>query len=86
MFIDICTELNVPVNEDKTFWVTTCIVFLGLLIDTVARTVSVPTEKISKATDLIERILTKKSKKITVNQLQKICGFLNFLGRCVLPG
>ena len=34
---------------------------------------------------MIDDILHKKSKKITVNQLQKICGFLNFLGRSILP-
>ena len=85
-FMDVCADINFPVNEDKTFWATTCIVFLGLLIDTVAGTVSVPTEKLLKATNLITTMLRKKSKKITVNQLQKICGFLNFLGQCVLLG
>ena len=25
-------------------------------------------------------------RKITVLQLQKICGFLNFLGRAIIPG
>ena len=35
---------------------------------------------------LIESILDKQSKKVTLNQLQKVCGFLNFLGRCVIPG
>ena len=42
--------------------------------------------KIEKAQTLIESVLEKKSKKITISQLQKICGFLNFLGRCVVPG
>ena len=35
---------------------------------------------------MINEVLDKKSKKITLNQLQKICGFLNFLGRCIIPG
>ena len=31
-------------------------------------------------------MLGKKSKKLTLKQLQQICGFLNFLGRCIVPG
>ena len=34
----------------------------------------------------INEILTKKSGQITLKQLQKICGFFNFLGRAVVPG
>ena len=36
--------------------------------------------------ELIDSVLNKKSRKVTLNQLQKICGFLNFLGRCIIPG
>ena len=44
----------------------------------------VPVEKIQKALILIQEVLPKK--KMTLRQLQKICGFLNFLGHCVVPG
>ena len=60
--------------------------FLGLLINTINQCVSIPIEKIRKAKQLINDVLQKKSKKLTLNQLQKICGFLNFLGKCVIPG
>ena len=60
--------------------------FLGLLIDTINQCVSIPVDKVQKARLLISEVLSKKSKKITLNQLQKICGFLNFLGKCVIPG
>ena len=83
-FLDICQEINFPVSEEKTFWAASQMTFLGMLLDTVSQTVSVPTEKIVKGLNLIERVLSRK--KIAINQLQKICGFLNFLGRCVLPG
>ena len=46
----------------------------------------IPVEKVDKAVALIPSILDKKSRKVTLNQLQKVCGFLNFLGRCVIPG
>ena len=35
---------------------------------------------------MITFVLNKKNNKITILQLQKICGFLNFIGRAVLPG
>ena len=55
------------------------ITFLGMLVRSDDQTVSVPIAKIQRALDLIHKILKKSSKKIMVNQLQKICGFLNFL-------
>ena len=86
VFMDICDMINLPVNLEKTYWVTNMLVFLGLLIDTVCQLVLIPTEKISRAKSMINQVLKKKSSKLTINQLQKICSFLNFLGRCVVPG
>ena len=85
-FLQVCDMIAFPVSMEKTFWGCTRIVFLGLLIDTVNQWVCVPIEKVHKAVKLIEIVLDKKSKKVTLNQLQKICGFLNFLGRCIIPG
>ena len=83
-FIDVCGQIGMPVNTKKTFWGTTCLVFLGLLIDTIMQIICIPTEKIDKAKKLIQDILGQK--KVTVHQLQKLCGFLNFLCRAVVPG
>ena len=85
-FLAVCQQICFPVSLEKTFWGTTKLVFLGLLIDTINQCVWIPIEKISRAINLIESILTKTSRKVTLNQLQKVCGFLNFLGRCVVPG
>ena len=85
-FLRICELIQFPVSLEKTFWATTKLVFLGLLIDTINQCVCIPVEKVAKATYLIQAILAKKSKKVTLNQLQKVCGFLNFLGRCIIPG
>ena len=86
VFMDICDMINFPVNYEKMFWAMTQLVFLGLLIDTVRRLVLIPADKVIRAHMLIDGVINNKSKKITLNQLQKICGFLNFLGRCVIPG
>ena len=85
-FIDICSQINFPVSMEKTFWGTTKLSFLGLLLDTVQQLICIPTEKIQKAISLITHVLSKKSKKITLEQLQQITGFLNFLGKAVVPG
>ena len=85
-FLEVCSIIQFPVSMEKTFWATTKLTFLGMLIDTINQTVSIPIEKVQKALKLLAEVLEKKSKKITLNQLQKICGFLNFLGKCVIPG
>ena len=85
-FLDICKSINFPVSIEKTFWGSTVMVFLGLLINTVKRIVCVPEEKISKALLLIDTMLESRKGKVTVKQVQQICGLLNFLGRAVVLG
>ena len=84
LFLDICRQINFPISIEKTFFSSTQMIFLGFLIDTVAQLVLVPKEKIHKGQELIEKALKKR--KITVKQCQHICRFLNFLGRCIIPG
>ena len=47
-FLHICHLISFPVSMEKTFWGTTRLVFLGLLIDTVNQYVCVPVDKIEK--------------------------------------
>ena len=84
MFLEVCRQINFPVNFDKTFWGTTTLTFLGLLIDTVKQLVCIPIDKVQRALAMIEKLL--KAKKTTVHELQKTCGFLNFLSTAVIPG
>ena len=86
IFLFVCDSIKFPVSKEKTFWASTRITFLGLLIDTILQLVCIPLEKIEKAVNLINFFLTKKSKKVTLRQLEQLCGFLNFLGKCVVPG
>ena len=85
-FLDVCALINFPVSVEKMFWSSTQLVFLGMLLNTVDQTVSIPTDKIKKGLDFVNKLLEWKSKKMTVEEVQQLCGFLNFLCRAVVPG
>ena len=85
-FLEVCKRINFPVSLHKTVWGTTRLIFLGLLIDTIVRIVAIPKKKIIKVKELISEILGKNNKKVKVHKMQKICGFLNFLGKAIMPG
>ena len=86
MFLDTCKQICFLVLLEKTFWRTTILVFLGLLIDTEEQVVRIPHEKVSKALDLIQYFLNRANRSITVLQVQRLCGTLNFITRCIIPG
>ena len=86
LFLDVCATINFPVSLEKTFWADTTMIFLGMLINSIDQMVSIPISKIEKAKTLIHTMLGKSSKKTTLKDLQKLCGFLNFLCRAVVPG
>ena len=86
VFMQVCCEICFPVSLEKTYWASTRLVFLRLLIDTIKQLVMLACEKIAKGRELIINILEKTSKKVTVHQIQKLTGFLNFLGRGIIPG
>ena len=85
-FLDICEQVNFPVSMEKTFWGTTKLTFLGLLIDTINQLICIPVEKVQKARELINKVLARKNSKIRLKELQSITGFLNFLGKATVPG
>ena len=85
-FLSLCSEINFPVSLEKTEWASTRVTFLGLLIDTILKLVCVPTDKIQKAKSAILSILDSKKRKVTVHKIESLCGYLNFLCKCVVPG
>ena len=85
-FLDICETLGFPVSMEKTCWGSMVLIFLGLMINTKHQYVGIPIDEIQRAKELIEGILTNRSKKVTVHNLQRVVGFLNFLCRAVVPG
>ena len=85
-FLEVCKEINFPVSMEKTFWGRALLIFLGILIDTKRQLVLVPHEKVVRARQMILKMLESKKKKTTLRELQQLCGFLNFIGKCIVPG
>ena len=69
LFMNICNTIRIPVSLEKTEWGSLILVFLGLLINTIENTVSIPCEKVSRAKLQINMIL--KCRKVKMHQLQK---------------
>ena len=86
IFIQVCEQIRFPVSKEKTCWACNQLKFLGLLIDTKNRVVSIPLDKVCRALEMIDFVLNKRNRKITLKQLQRLCGFLNFLCKAVVPG
>ena len=46
----------------------------------------IPADKVVRAKMLILKMLNNRKNKTTLRDLQKLCGFLNFLCKCIIPG
>lgn len=83
-FIYICAAIGVPLAADKIEWASAIQVFLGLLINTITRTISIPLEKREVALQQLDTFL--RAKKVTVLDIQKLGGRLNFFCKAIYPG
>ena len=83
-FLKLCEEIGVPVSMDKTEWSSIRMVFLGILLDGESLSLAVPIKKKDFAVNLLLEFQQKK--KVTVKDLQKLCGYLNFLCKAIFPG
>ena len=86
VFLKVYEEICFLVALEKTFWASNKMIFLGLLLDTLRQVICIPMEKLIKAINWVDYFLDKKSKKATVQEFQKLCGTLNLLCRCIVPG
>ena len=83
-FLDMCSDIGLPMAPEKTFWPANTMSFVGYEIDTVQRTVRLPTEKVEKCKSEISAMLLKD--KATLKEIQSIVGLLNFVYAVILPG
>ena len=83
-FLDLCRELAIPVAMEKTEWVSELTIFLGILLDGRHLMLIIPEEKRQVAINLLEEMLAKRKAK--VKDMQRLCGYLNFICKAVFPG
>lgn len=83
-FISICADLGVPLAQEKTIVPTTVLTFLGLEINTNNMTVQIPHDKLCQLKAELVSMLNKN--KVTLKQLQKLTGLLNFCIRAIPSG
>ena len=82
--IDLCMQLGIPVNHDKTVWPNTQVEVHGIEVDTVQMIARLPDDKLSKARSLVRTLTCVKRTKLKA--LQEALGFLNFACKVVRPG
>jgi hypothetical protein len=63
-FIEVCSQLGVPIADDKTDGPSTRITYLGLLIDTEKMSIQIPDEKVQGLLYFLNE--ASKRKKITL--------------------
>jgi hypothetical protein len=84
LFISLCSSICLPIKHSKTVHPCNSVVVHGFLLDTISMHVIFPPEKIHKTTVLLQDFSRKR--RITLRELQSICGLLNFACRAVAPG
>ena len=80
---ELMKDLGLTVSEKKLVPPSTQVVCLGVLIDTVKGTVSIPPEKLRQISDMVKEWLNKRT--CTKRQLQSLLGSLLYVYKCVKP-
>ena len=83
-FIWVCQEIGCPISAEKTQWAEGRIVFLGMLLYGRYLTISVPEDKVQKAIQHLNQLITQR--KVTIKLVQQVAGLLNFLNKAIVPG
>ena len=82
--VDISKFLNVPLAENKLIPPTTSIVYLGILIDSHALTISLPDDKLVALKNTLQEWMHKHS--CTKRELLSLIGSLSFATKVIQPG
>ena len=81
--LDILQQLGLDISTKKLHPPSTQAVCLGILFDTVTRTISIPLEKLQKITHMCKSWTNKTT--CTKNNLQSLLGSLLYVSKCVKP-
>ena len=84
MLLDICNHLGVPIAQEKVEGPSTCIVFLGILIDTTQGELRLPQDKLARLRARVEEWLQKK--RCAKRDLLSLAGQLQHAATVVRSG
>ena len=88
----MCHYIGAPLSEAKTEGPLQIIKFLGLIINFLKQTITIPKDKVDNAIKLIQEIISSLAKegnakgKVTVRDIQKLTGTLNFFCKAIPCG
>lgn len=83
-FLEMANNIGIPIKIEKTFQPSTCMVFLGLELDSEQMEIRLPVDKMIKIKSLLAEFRQKK--RATLRELQSLIGVLNFACAAVVPG
>jgi hypothetical protein len=84
LMVELCRRLGIPLADDKLVGACTCLVFLGIEIDTIAGEIRLPTEKLRRFKELVNNWTEKK--RCTKRDLLSLIGQLQHATVVVRPG
>ena len=83
VFFGVCEKINCPISHEKTEGPLEIITFLGTLLNGRSLTLSIPSDKVKKAYDLLHQAIDNE--KVKIKCVQQLTGTLNFLNRVIVP-
>ena len=81
--LDLLQDLGLDISIKKLCPPDTKVVCLGILFDTVNRTISIPDTKLQEICTVCQNWLVKRM--VTKNELQSLLGILLYITKCVKP-
>ena len=84
--LECCSQLGIPIAQDKTEDFTTCLTFLGIEIDTQAMELRLPAEKLARVRQTVSEWLGRKAARR--RELESLVGILQHASKVVImrPG
>lgn len=80
----IFKKLGIPLSAKKTVGPTTCLEYLGVILDSERMECRLPDDKVDRIIQFIERFLRKRS--VRKRELLQLLGHFNFAARVIIPG
>ena len=81
--LSLLQELGLEISESKLLQPSTQVICLGILVDTVNRTISIPPDKLQDIKNICKSWVSRST--CTKNQFQSLLGSLLYITKCIKP-